>query len=396
MREAGVESESDARPLTAPEARSGAKIDTILIVGGGAAGSAVAILLAERGVAVELVEIKPSATALGSGITLQGNALRVLKQLGVWDEVAAAGYAFDSLGLRTPDGTLVAEIPDARTGGPDLPATIGMPRPELARILLGRASALGVKIRFGTSVASLDQDADGVDVTFSDGGSGRYELVIGADGVRSATRALIGIELAARPVGMGIWRAFTPRPASVTRTDLVYGGFCHIAGYCPTGENSLYAYLVEDAQDRSALTPEEQLDVVRDLAGNYHGPWDDIRPLLTDPSTINYTHFESQILDGPWHRGRVVLIGDAVHACPPTLAQGAAMALEDAAVLAELLLAADRFDESVLKQLVTRRAARAREVVEASVQLADWLLAHERGDVPGLMGRISALVSVPA
>lgn len=371
-------------------------MDTVLVVGGGPAGSAVAILLAERGVAVELVEIKPVATALGSGITLQGNALRVLAQLGVWDEVAAAGYAFDSLGLRTPDGTLLAEIPDARTGGPDLPATLGMPRPDLARILLDRASALGVKIRFGTSVTTLGQDADGVDVTFTDGGSGRYDLVVGADGVRSATRALIGVELEARPVGMGIWRAFTPRPESVVRTDLTYGGACHIAGYCPTGENSLYAYLVEDAQDRSALTADERLDVMRGLAESYGGPWDDIRPLLTDPSTINYTHFESQILDGPWHRGRVVLIGDAVHACPPTLAQGAAQALEDASVLAELLLAADRFDEKILDALVERRAARAREMVEASVQLAQWLLDGEQGDVPGLMHRIGTLVSVPA
>lgn len=371
-------------------------MDTVLVVGGGAAGCAAAILLAERGVAVELVEIKPVATALGSGITLQGNALRVLAQLGVWDEVEAAGYGYNELGLRTPDGTVLAEIPDARTGGPDLPATLGMPRPELARILLDRAAALGVRIRFGTSVRTLDQDADGVEVTFSDGGSGRYDLVVGADGVRSATRALIGVELAAKPVGMGIWRAFTPRPESVVRTDLTYGGPCYIAGYCPTGENSLYAYLVEDAQDRGALTADERLEVMRGLAGNYGGPWHDIHPLLTDPSTINYTHFESQMLDGPWHRGRVVLIGDAVHACPPTLAQGAAMALEDAAVLAELLLAADRFDEKILDALVERRAARAREVVEASVQLAQWLLDHEQGDVPGLMHRIATLVSVPA
>ncbi|MBN9098941.1 MAG: FAD-dependent monooxygenase [Pseudonocardia sp.] len=371
-------------------------MDTVLVVGGGAAGCAAAILLAERGVAVELVEIKPVATALGSGITLQGNALRVLAQLGVWDEVEAAGYGYNELGLRTPDGTVLAEIPDARTGDPDLPATLGMPRPELARILLDRAAALGVRIRFGTSVRTLDQDADGVEVTFSDGGSGRYDLVVGADGVRSATRALIGVELAAKPVGMGIWRAFTPRPESVVRTDLTYGGPCYIAGYCPTGENSLYAYLVEDAQDRGALTADERLEVMRGLAGNYGGPWHDIHPLLTDPSTINYTHFESQMLDGPWHRGRVVLIGDAVHACPPTLAQGAAMALEDAAVLAELLLAADRFDEKILDALVERRAARAREVVEASVQLAQWLLDHEQGDVPGLMHRIATLVSVPA
>src|SRR5947209_11043150 len=113
-------------------------VTTALVVGGGAAGAATAILLAEAGVAVDLVEIKPEPTAVGSGITLQGNALRVLRQLGVWEHVRAAGYAFDSLGLRAPDpaGTLIAEIPDVRTGGDDLPATLGMPRPELARILL--------------------------------------------------------------------------------------------------------------------------------------------------------------------------------------------------------------------------------------------------------------------
>jgi 2-polyprenyl-6-methoxyphenol hydroxylase-like FAD-dependent oxidoreductase len=373
-----------------------AAVDTVLVVGAGVAGAAAAILLAERGVAVELAEVKADAVAIGSGITLQGNALRVLRQLGVWDAVLAAGYAFDSLGLRAPDGTLLAEIPDARTGGPDLPATLGMPRPELARILLDRAVAQGVKLRPGTTVTTLEQDADGVDTAFADGGRGRYDLVIGADGVRSATRGQIGIALETTPVGMGIWRVFTPRPASVTRTDLVYGGPCHIAGYCPTGEDSLYGYLVEDAQDRGALIPGEQLDVVRGLAAGYAGPWADIVPLLTDPATIHYTHFESHVLDGPWHRGRVVLIGDAVHACPPTLAQGAAQALEDAAVLAELLLGADRFAPAVLDALVARRAPRARAVVEASVQLARWLLDRERGDVPGLMHRIATLVSVPA
>ena len=65
---------------------------------------------------------------------------------------------------------------------------------------------------------------------------------------------------------MGIWRAFGPRPASVTRTDLIYGGPAYIAGFCPTGEDSLYAYIVEDAQDRSALTPDERLAVMPALA----------------------------------------------------------------------------------------------------------------------------------
>jgi 2-polyprenyl-6-methoxyphenol hydroxylase-like FAD-dependent oxidoreductase len=371
-------------------------VNNVLVVGSGPAGTATAILLAGAGVAVEVVEVKPDATAVGSGITLQGNALRVLRQLGVWDEVLAAGYPFNSLGLRTPDGTLLAEIPDARTGGPDLPATVGMPRPDLARILVERAIAVGVKFRFGTTHTTLTQDENGVDVTFADGSAGRYDLVVGADGIRSWTRRALGIELETRSTGMGIWRAFTRRPADIVRTDLTYGGPCYIAGYCPTGPDSMYAYLVEDAQDRSALSPQQQLDTMRELSAGYHGPWDEIRELLDDPSRVNYTWFETHVLEGDWHRGRVVLIGDAAHSCPPTLAQGAAQALEDAAVLAELLISADRLDEQLWAAFTARRFERAKTVVEASNQLGQWLLDHVRGDVPALMGRISALVSVPA
>ena len=77
-------------------------VRNVLIVGSGAAGCAAAILFARDGAAVDLIEIKPDLSALGSGITVQGNALRVLRQLGVWNEVAAAGYAFNTVGLRTP------------------------------------------------------------------------------------------------------------------------------------------------------------------------------------------------------------------------------------------------------------------------------------------------------
>ena len=381
-------------------------VNSVLVVGGGAAGTATAILLAEAGVAVDLVEVKPELGTVGSGITVQGNALRVLRQLGVWDEVRAAGYAFDSLGLRAPDpaGTLLVEMPDVRSGGPDLPATMGMPRPELARILVDRAVEVGVKVRFGTTTTELAQDDTGVDVTFADSAEtpaigdrrARYDLVVGADGIRSWTRRMLGVQLETRAVGMGIWRAFGPRPASVTRTDLYYGGPPYIAGYCPTGEDSLYAYIVERAQDRSTLTPDQQLATMKELSAAYHGPWDDIRETLDDPSRVNYTWFETHVLDAPWNRGRVVLIGDAAHSCPPTIAQGAAQALEDAAVLAELLLAHDDLDQQLWDEFHARRVDRARTVVEASNQLAQWLLDSEQGDVPALMGRVVGLVSQPA
>ena len=373
-------------------------VNNVLVVGGGLAGAATAIHLAQAGVAVDLVEIKPDTAALGSGITLQGNALRELRSLGVWEQVQAAGYAFDVTGIRAPDpaGTVVAEIPDAKTGGPDLPAAMGMPRAELARILVDRATEVGVKVRFGTTHNEVRQDADGVDVTFADGSTGRYDLVVGADGIRSWTRRALGVNLETRSVGMGIWRAFGPRPASVTRTDLYYGGPSYIAGYCPTGEDSLYAYIVEDAQDRSALTPEEQLATMKDLSRAYHGPWDEIRETLTDPSRVNYTWFETHVLDEPWNRGRVVLIGDAAHTCPPTIAQGGAMALEDAVVLAELLVERSALDQDLWDAFMARRYQRAKTVVDASNQLAQWQLDHVQGDIPSMMRSIAQLTSQPA
>ena len=373
-------------------------VRSVLVIGAGAAGTATAILLAEDGVSVDLVDVKPDVSAVGSGITLMGNALRVFRQLGVWSQVAEKGYAFDSLGIRAPDpnGTLVAEIPDARTGGPDLPATVGMYRPDLARILVDRAVEAGAKVRFNTTPTALVQDENGVDVTFADGSSGRYDLVVGADGVRSWTRDALGIQLETRSTGMGIWRTFVPRPDAVTRTDLVYGGPCYIAGYCPTGERTMYAYLVEKAQDRTALTPEESLAVMRRLSEAYHGPWDEIRESLVDPSTVNYTWFEEHVLPAPWHRGRAVVIGDAAHTCPPTLAQGAAQALEDAAVLADVLLRHDSLSEELWSEFESRRIPRAAEVVEASVQLGQWLLDGVQGDMPALMGRMAQLLTPPA
>lgn len=370
-------------------------VRSVLVIGAGLAGTACGIRLAQAGVQVDLIDKQSDVSALGSGITLQGNALRAFRELGVWDRVRDGGYAYESVGLRAPDpaGTLITELQEIRTGGPDLPATAGMYRPDLARILVERAAEVGAKPRFGVTATSLRQDDTGVDVTFADGGTGRYDLVIGADGVRSWTREAIGIDVQTKPTGMGIWRVFAPRPACVTRTDLYYGGQSFIAGYCPTGENSLYAYIVERAQDRFDTTPDEKLSIIKGLAAAYHGPWDEIRESLTDPSRVNYTWFETHVVPAPWNRGRVVVIGDAAHVCPPTLAQGGAQALEDALVLTELLLARDVLNQELWTAFTDRRFARASAVVEASLQLGQWLLDGERGDVPGLMRRVTELVA---
>jgi len=361
----------------------------VLVIGAGTSGTAATILLRRAAIGVDLIEAAPDGnTAVGSGITLQGNALRVLQELGVWAQVRADGYAFDEVGLTAPDGTVLHVHQDIRTGGEDLPATLGMQRPRLQQILLDAAHASSADVRFGVTVEKLEQGAQGVTVLFSDGRSASYDLVIAADGLNSRTRAAIGIDEKPEPTGMGIWRVAAPRPPEVTRTDLAYGGRCYIAGYCPTSESTLYAYLVEGCHDRASLDPASFAARMRELAAGYGGAWPQIAKSITDDATVNYTWFDHLLVEGSWHRGRVVLIGDAAHACPPTLAQGAAMSLEDALVLAELLASRETWDDQLLQDYYERRITRVRPVVEASVQLGRWQLDGVRdADVPALIGR---------
>ncbi|MGV9560394.1 FAD-dependent oxidoreductase [Streptomyces sp. NPDC003522] len=367
---------------------------TVLVVGGGAAGNAVTILLRRAGLAVDLVEARDdwNATA-GSGITLQGNALRVLRELGVWERVEASGFGFGSVGITAPDGTVLHVAHDIRTGGDDLPATVGMQRPRLQQILIDAVRASGASVRLGTTAEILDQDADGVLVRLGDGTETRYDLVIAADGLGSATRAAIGITDKPEPTGMAIWRVAAPRPAGVVRTDLAYGGPAYIAGYCPTGEDTLYAYVVEAHRDRASIPAGSYADEMRRLASAYGGFWPEITRHVTDPAKVNYTWFDRLLVEGSWHRGRVVLVGDAAHCCPPTLAQGAALSLEDAWVLAQLLTGSDTWDDALLRAYHERRITRVRPVVEASVQIGRWQLDGVRdADVPGLMGRTMTML----
>ncbi|WP_110590218.1 FAD-dependent monooxygenase [Microbacterium suaedae] len=374
-------------------------VKKVAIAGCGAASMAVAIPLAEAGVEVDVYELKSELPALGSGITLQGNALRSLAALGVWDEASALGYAFEGLTLRAPgpQAAVVAELPEVKTGGPDFPAGMGMYRPDLARILAERAVSLGVRIHFGSKVTGVQETDTGVRVDVGGAPVGEFDLLVGADGLHSTVRELIGIKTQPEHTGMGIWRAFVPRPAEVTQTQLYYGGPVYIAGYTPTGDDSMYAFLVEDAQDRFGVSPADAVTIMKGLAAAYGGPWAEVRDSLDETSRINYTWFTAHVIDGSWNRGRTVVIGDAAHSCPPTIAQGAAQAMEDGLVLAELLLARGAVDQELWDAFHSRRVERATAVVEASVQLGQWQLEHNReADAPGLIFGIAQKMAEPA
>ncbi|MBN9193891.1 FAD-dependent oxidoreductase [Microbacterium sp.] len=371
----------------------------VAVVGAGVVGLAAAIQLAKAGVEVDIYERKAELSARGSGISLQGNALRVFDALGAWEDLRAAGYPYEGLTLRAPGpgAVRVAELPEVKTGGPDYPAGMGMARADLTRILFEHATRAGARAHFGAEVTALRHVDDSVTLEVGGDVLGTYDLVIGADGLNSTVRALIGIETRPEPTGMGAWRAFVSRPDEVVHTELYYGGSVYIAGYTPTGENTMYALLVGAAADRFGLTDEEGAQIMINESRAYEGPWNAVRADLQSGSPTNYTWFTKHLVPAPWNRGRTVVIGDAAHSCPPTIAQGAAQGLEDAFVLTELLIQSEHLDQALWDDFHARRLPRAQAVVAASVQLGQWQIDGDQdADAGGLIFGLAHRMAEPA
>ena len=189
---------------------------SVLVVGGGIAGLTSAIALGQRGFGVEIVEKDPDWTVYGVGIIQQSNVIRAVVELGIIDDYIDAGFGFNHVEIYLPNGALAAKV-----SVPNLveqyPANVGISRPALQRMLVDRAVAEGVEIRLGAVVEVLDDDGSGVSVKLSDGSHGRYDLVLGADGVYSATREMIFPD-APKPelAGQSAWRYNFERPADVT------------------------------------------------------------------------------------------------------------------------------------------------------------------------------------
>ncbi|MXG88288.1 FAD-dependent monooxygenase [Nocardioides flavescens] len=371
---------------TAPEpTRTG--VSRVLVVGGGITGGVLGLALAQRGVEVVLVDLRSELGGVGHGITLQGNALKAFRSVGIYDRLAERGYAFDHVRLRTADGHLIAEIPTPPMGGPDLPGTMGAVRGDLADLLAEEVVAAGVDVRLRTTVTEIDDRGDHVVATLSDGTTETVDLLVGADGIRSSVRAMIGIDVQPRPVGMGIWRTVAKRPPEADCSELYYGGPKYKAGYTPISEDLCYAFLIEENLERSAVGEGPRGAELKQRGAGYGGAWGEMRDSLADDALVNYQWIESVQVDEAWFRGRTIVIGDAAHACPPLIAQGAAMCAEDAVVLAEMLTAGEPV-EAVLPAYVDRRRPRVELVLGNSLQLAEWEM---HPDTPGAdPGRIMA------
>ncbi|MGW6060479.1 FAD-dependent monooxygenase [Streptomyces sp. NPDC055189] len=349
------------------------------IVGGGIGGLAAAIALHRRGWHVEVLERAPEFTEIGAGISLWPNALRALEALGLADAVRELGAVEATGGVRDRRGRWLS-----RTDNAELTRRFGHPlvvlhRADLLRVLTEALPA--DSLRSGSAVSSVRHDGDDSDgpVVEYAGGESRPDLVVGADGLRSAVRRALWPDAAGpRYAGYTGWRMITEPLAEPPSEGAATWGRGERFGYTALPGGRMYCFATASLPAGTAARPSadgspEYAELLRRF-----GDWPDPVPALLasvpGDTVLRHDLYELPPLPSFAH-GRVALLGDAAHAMTPNLGQGACQALEDAVTLAHCLDATTDVPAALRSydllrrprtRMITRRSARLGAVGQLS------------------------------
>jgi 2-heptyl-3-hydroxy-4(1H)-quinolone synthase len=318
----------------------------ITIAGAGIAGLTAALVLDRRGHRVLVLERSPTLDPVGAGIVLAPNALRILGALGV--DFLSCGEPINRLTIRNSAGA-VLESTEIHRILPSAGPTLAFHRAELHQTLL---SALGpeVELRLGAPL--------------NDCASADADLLIGADGIRSTVREQICGTLPLRYSGTTCWRATIVNPG-IEEGFESWGGTARV-GAIPLTQGRLYVYLVLSAP--ASGKRQTSVEAIRKQFAHFAAP---VPAILDALSGVELLHHDLEELDAPvWGAGNVVLIGDAAHAMTPNLGQGAAMGVEDAALLPTVLTASD--PASRMRVLRHERVWRVQRDSRRFGEMAHW------------------------
>lgn len=346
-------------------------ISNALVIGAGIGGLTAAIALRRAGIEVDLIEINPNFSVYGVGIIQPNNTLRALDRIGLAERCVELGTAFPGWRVHDAHGNFVMDAPNESRAAPLYPPNNGIPRPDLQKVLSEAAIEHGTDIRLGVKLEDIADHGDRVEVRTSDGRTDNYDLVIGCDGLYSDTRERVfGTTIKPEFVGQSVWRYNMPRPPELIWGE-IHNGPTSKVGLTPMRPDLMYMFIVS-AEPGNPRMPSDQLArLMRERLTGFTGVVAELAKLIVDPAEVVYKPIENLLLPSPWYKGRVLIIGDAAHATTPHLAQGAAMAIEDAVLLGDLL-AHDQLLPDLLEQFMKRRFDRARYVVESSDQIARW------------------------
>jgi 2-polyprenyl-6-methoxyphenol hydroxylase-like FAD-dependent oxidoreductase len=290
----------------------------IAIVGGGIGGVATAVALRQRGIETALYERAPEIREVGAGMMVWPNAARVLRELGVLDHLISLSGRNTNFLVRARNGRVLMNIP---LGEFDVPALCTR-RSDLLAVLLAKIPS--ESIRLGHELSRLDQRESSVRLHFANGDCAEHTAVIGADGIRSRTRA--GLFGTIEPVDRGytVWRGIAK-----------YAGAAIEAGFnSETWGRGQRFGILNTGHDRVtwyAASRQRNCNLLQAFDG-WHDP---IPELIRSTETILCNRALDLAPLPHWSRGAVTLLGDAAHPCTPNLGQGCCMAIEDAMVLAK-------------------------------------------------------------
>lgn len=345
----------------------------ISILGAGVAGVSAAIALAVRGHTVNIYERRERASTLGAGVTLWPNATFVLGELGVLERLRVVSglprsmRRFDAAGA--PLGVIDIRAIDEQLGHP----TLSILRHDLQRVLLERLGELGVTVAYERVAMEVGERGGRPWTRFETGEEIAADVVVGAEG-RMASVARGYVDPGARPIYQGFvnWVGIAESTEQIVEDPHAisdYWGTGLRFGIVPLGARRAYWAAGKAMPLHAVRSPE-------DLRAELHAQFADwpavIRRIVQESPTESLRTIAVHDLDRlpRWHRGRVVLIGDAAHASLPTSGQGACQALEDAWHLARCLAPDDRDPAEQFETFTRRRQTKTLHIALAGRQLA--------------------------
>jgi 2-polyprenyl-6-methoxyphenol hydroxylase-like FAD-dependent oxidoreductase len=362
-----------------------------IIIGGGIAGPVTAILLKRIGIESTVFEAWPQSTAIGGGLQIAPNGMRVLEEAGLADEMIRRGSICESIEFFSQPGVPLASVNRDMARRFGRPA-VNMRRSTLNEAILAKAKREGINVVFNKRLVRIEDRADRpVAVQFEDGSSAEGDFVIGADGVHSTTRGHV-IRDAPMPFDTGLvsFGGFVPRSlleaaGSGPSLYMTFGqsGFFGY-GYCGSDVNGGMCWSTQPVHgiDTATFRAMDQAALRRHLRLFHAGWYAPIPQLIEAMGEIVVTSTLDIATLPTWSRGRTLLIGDAAHATSPHAGQGASVALEDALRLA-LQLQQEQDLATAFQSFESERRPRVERVVA---------LARRNGNQKREFGRAGAWV----
>ncbi|MFD2474109.1 FAD-dependent oxidoreductase [Amycolatopsis silviterrae] len=338
----------------------------VLVIGGGIAGATTAMALQRAGIEATVYEAyaKP-ADEVGGALTLSPNGRHALRQIDADDAVAAVGVEVPGMVMQNHKGRVVGRF----DGLPELPPSLLLRRDRLYRALMDEALSRGITVEFGKRLKSIEDRPGQVIAHFTDGSSATGDLVIGADGIRSAVRSTLD-PMAPAPrytglLGLGGWIRNPGLPVTGDYQHFAFGKRAFFGYYIDASEILWFSNVpAADPAEAKTTAPEHWLAVLRERHAD-DVPARDIVALLKPEDVARPGILEDIPTVRTWHRGRVVLVGDAAHPTSPSSGQGASQAIESSLELARAL----RDSPDVATAFAAYEAAR-RERVERIIARA--------------------------